>query len=456
MWFRSTVWSGDFVRALVVCAAFLLPLNTAAAASCSGLKAELRRLESGSASSSPAARKWTTARSQQQKAITAAERDARYLGCASAATPNCQSLNGKIRRMKANLSAIERQLAKAGGGSSGNAKRLRQVRSQLAGQNCNAPASARQAQAEQTGDQDKPRSLLSRLFNPRSQPEQRSKATVDLASARSGDREIAAVRAQKNSGASRVRLPSGGTFRTLCVRTCDGYFFPLSFSAGKDQFGYDEARCSEICPAAQTELYVYRNPGGDQSQMISLAGALYSEQPYADRYKSEFVEGCSCRPTRQSRMRSDWTELTSGSGDRVFFADISAGLPRRTLQPPRGGTFEDNADTPSPLSRPPLRRAQLPSHEDPDTLINLEKGFDVTVPLHQAAVRLSPDQDRPTGPSVTVNGLPLLSVRALAGDGAAMDSPLAPVFKSNDTGFRPAPGEKASVRVVGPEYFVAQ
>ncbi|MDN3718862.1 DUF2865 domain-containing protein [Roseibium salinum] len=85
------------------------------------------------------------------------------------------------------------------------------------------------------------------------------------------------------------------------MRTCDGYFFPLSFSTGKNHLPYDEARCSEICPAAPTELYVYRNPGGDRSQMISLAGKLYSEQPFANRYKAEFVQGCSCRAAQQSK-----------------------------------------------------------------------------------------------------------------------------------------------------------
>ncbi|PVB63349.1 DUF2865 domain-containing protein [Labrenzia sp. 011] len=449
MWLRSTARSDDFVRALLVCAAFLLPVNTAAAASCSALKAELGRLDSGS---SPAASKWTTARREQQKALAAAERDAGYFGCAAAATPKCKSLNSKIKRMRANLAAIDRQIAKAGRGSSGNSRRLRQVRAQLAAKNCNAPAASRQA----AGNDAKPRSLLSRLFNPQPRTEPRSSAKVNLASARTGDREIAAVRAGKKNAASRLRLPSGGTFRTLCVRTCDGYFFPLSFSTGKNQFAYDEARCSEICPAAQTELYVYRNPGGDQSQMISLAGSLYAEQPFAYRYKSEFVADCSCRPTRQSRAPSDWTELTSESGNRVFFSDISAGVPRKTLQPSLGGTFEDRAQTPSPLSRPPLQRSQLPPHEDPDTLINLEKGFDVTVPLHQEATHLSATRDRPAGPSGTINGLPLLSMRAGNGNGEDLASPLSPVFKSEDPGFRPAPGHKASVRVVGPEYFVAQ
>jgi|GEM_PF-875749 len=449
----SNAKSADFVRALIVCAAFVLPVHTAAAASCSSLKAELRRLESGSASQSPAAQKWSTAKHQQQKAINAAERDAGYFGCTSAGTPKCQALNGKIKRMKANLAAIERQLAKSSGGSSGTAKRLRQVRAQIARQKCDAPV-VREARSGSGTDQ--PRSLLQRLFNPQSQSQSRSKAQVELASAKTGDREIATVRSQQQAGVSRVRLPSGGTFRTLCVRTCDGYFFPLSFSAGKNQFAYDEARCTEICPAAETELYVYRNPGGDQSQMMSLAGELYSEKPFANRYKTEFVEGCSCRPTRQSRMRSKWSELNSGSADRIFFADISAGLPRRSLQPSRGGTFEEDTETPSPLSREPLHKNHLPPYEDPDTLANLEKGFDVTVPLDKAADKMEPEQDEVAGGSTTGDGLPLLSIRAQPGTEDPALASSSPVFKSGDRGFRPATEHNAHIRVVGPEYFVAQ
>jgi len=437
-------------RALAAGAAVLLCISGAEAATCSSLKAELQRLQNGSGSKSAAARKWETAKRQQQKALSAAERDAGYFGCAGAATAKCSSLNGKIKRMRSNLAAIERQLAKAGGASDSSG-RLRKVRAAIARQNCNAPAKPRQAEAQSRPDGDKPRSLLARLFNP--QPR------AEPAAATSGDQEIAAVRRRAREGSGGRRLPSGGTFRTLCVRTCDGYFFPVSFSTGKSQFANDEARCSEICPAAQTELYVYRNPGGDQAQMMSLAGDLYSEQPFAYRYKSEFVEGCSCRASRQSRLRSAWTEVGTGSGDRVFFSDISAGLPRNSLQPSRGGTFqdgdrEDDAAV-SPLARTPLAHAQLPRYEDPDTLFNLEKGFDVAARPGLAGKRIGQNGPAVAG-SPLRNGLPMLSLRGEpAGDDAEIAA-FAPVFGGGDDGFRDASDRTTPVRVVGPEYFVAQ
>ena len=446
---RETFRSFLVTRAFMAGAVLVLCAQAAEAASCSSLKSELRRLEASASAQSPAAKKWSTAKRQQQKALSAAERDAAHFGCASAASASCKSLNSKIKRMRKNLRAIERQLAKSSGGA-GNAKRIRQVRAAINKQNCNAPAQTRNAKNRAPDDADKPRSLLSRLFTPQSRAEP--------VAARSGDREIATVRKQSRSSASssRRRLPSGGTFRTLCVRTCDGYFFPLSYSTGKRQFANDEARCTEICPAAQTELYVYRNPGGDPSQMMSLAGELYSEQPFADRYKSEFVEGCSCRLNRSTQSRSAWTELGTGSAGRVSFSDISAGLPRRSLQPSRGSTYEEESQAASLLARAPLRRAQLPRYEDPDTLFNLEKGFDVTVQLDEAAARLNkPADDAGSGLGLR-DGLPVLSTRSAARQADTDIATFAPVFDDGDDGFRDASGRDVPVRVVGPEYFVSQ
>ena len=93
--------------------------------------------------------------------------------------------------------------------------------------------------------------------------------------------------------------PQGGsgvaTYRTVCVRMCDGYYFPVSFSTLPSHFPQDADACSSKC-AAPTELYYYPNPGGTIEQAV----ALKSQDPYtklkvAFRYRKEFVNGCSCK-----------------------------------------------------------------------------------------------------------------------------------------------------------------
>ena len=85
------------------------------------------------------------------------------------------------------------------------------------------------------------------------------------------------------------------TYRTLCVRLCDGYYFPVSFSTLPNHFERDAKVCESQC-AAPAELYYHQNPGGSVEQMMSFG----TQQPYtslktAFRYRKEFVNGCSCK-----------------------------------------------------------------------------------------------------------------------------------------------------------------
>jgi hypothetical protein len=85
------------------------------------------------------------------------------------------------------------------------------------------------------------------------------------------------------------------TYRTLCVRLCDGYYFPVSFSTLPNHFERDAHLCQSQC-AAPAELYYHQNPGGSVEQMLSFG----SQQPYtslkwAFRYRKEYVPGCSCK-----------------------------------------------------------------------------------------------------------------------------------------------------------------
>ncbi len=87
----------------------------------------------------------------------------------------------------------------------------------------------------------------------------------------------------------------GGTYRTLCVRMCDGYFVPMSFSTTRVNFMQDQVRCRATC-GDDARLFYHRNPGGNMEDAIDLSGRVYGRQPNAFRYRKALVEGCACRP----------------------------------------------------------------------------------------------------------------------------------------------------------------
>ncbi len=89
-------------------------------------------------------------------------------------------------------------------------------------------------------------------------------------------------------------IEAGYTYRTMCVRLCDGYYFPVSFSALPTKFTSDADVCQQRC-AAPTQLYVYRSPGGEVEQMITPTGEPYRDMKAAYQYRKKAVPGCSCR-----------------------------------------------------------------------------------------------------------------------------------------------------------------
>ncbi|MCF6199039.1 MAG: DUF2865 domain-containing protein [Hyphomicrobiaceae bacterium] len=94
------------------------------------------------------------------------------------------------------------------------------------------------------------------------------------------------------------------TYRTMCVRLCDGYYFPVSFSTLPSNFPTDTDVCQNKC-AAPAELYVYRNPGGEIEQMITPDGRPYDSIENAWRYRKEYIKGCSCKETEFSEADID-------------------------------------------------------------------------------------------------------------------------------------------------------
>jgi hypothetical protein len=85
-----------------------------------------------------------------------------------------------------------------------------------------------------------------------------------------------------------------GRYRSVCVRLCDGFYYPVSYSTYGSRLAQDAEACQANC-AAPAELYVYRNPGQEIEQAISLQGSAYMDLPVALRYRQEYVGGCSCK-----------------------------------------------------------------------------------------------------------------------------------------------------------------
>lgn len=100
--------------------------------------------------------------------------------------------------------------------------------------------------------------------------------------------------APKERSYSREEQFQFATHRTLCVRLCDGYYFPISFATTTNRFSTDEQVCQSRC-AAPARLFTHPNPGGTSEQMLAVDGTTYESMKNAWRFKKEFVKGCSCK-----------------------------------------------------------------------------------------------------------------------------------------------------------------
>ncbi len=69
---------------------------------------------------------------------------------------------------------------------------------------------------------------------------------------------------------------------------------PITSPTYSGHLAQEPTQCQSSC-AAPAELYVYRNPGQDMEQAISLNGVPYQDLPDAFKYKTTYVKGCSCK-----------------------------------------------------------------------------------------------------------------------------------------------------------------
>jgi hypothetical protein len=85
-------------------------------------------------------------------------------------------------------------------------------------------------------------------------------------------------------------IPGGST---VCVRLCDGFFWPVSQSTASTNVSRAAKQCEQACPG-RSRLFI-RNPGTEPAEMVDLQGQPYSKLENAFRHQREYVSDCTCR-----------------------------------------------------------------------------------------------------------------------------------------------------------------
>ena len=94
----------------------------------------------------------------------------------------------------------------------------------------------------------------------------------------------------------RLRTDPGAAYRTVCVRLCDGFYYPVNEAARPGSFLAEEKMCQSTC-SVPARLFYQRLPTGDDArEMVSLTGDRYADLPNAFRYRSEYLNACACGP----------------------------------------------------------------------------------------------------------------------------------------------------------------
>ena len=96
----------------------------------------------------------------------------------------------------------------------------------------------------------------------------------------------------------------------VCVRQCDGFFFPVDSAATQET-------CAGLCPNAAVSLY-HRPAGSDNiADAVSATGARYSALPAAFRNQTTRDSACSCRSGTAQNF-SLQRDATLRTGDAVM------------------------------------------------------------------------------------------------------------------------------------------
>ena len=233
---------------------------------CGQLRAQIAQADRGGRAAGAARR--------QMAELARAQATAQQLGCSGGLAsffgggdPRCAGLEQRVQQLQAYVGQIQQ-----GGGSRGNL---------VARFNAYCRGGQPQQQAAQ------PRGFFESLFGG---PQQEPRPQAPLPDMRPTDNG----QGQDDDGEPHAH--GGG--QAVCVRTCDGGFFPLGVSSHHDSDDLKQM-CGALCPGTETQVFT-RNPNAEISTAASLDGKPYMDMPNALKFSKTFVPDCSCKPANKS------------------------------------------------------------------------------------------------------------------------------------------------------------
>lgn len=226
---------------------------------------------------------YSSAISRQSLELRKARSDLRQLGCGggsitvygSSGGGECAAIAASISEMERNLQILEKKRSEASFVAGDRAVRTR-ILSEMSLNGCDTTASIEGAA---TDDRD---------------------ARSPGADGWDGERRRNTPTTFSNAAGAVMpgAAPSGGALRTVCVRTCDGGFFPVSSAASPIDFRRDQRACAAMCPQTETELFYQPLESPDSRDMVStVTGQPYSALPNAFAYQSRDLSmdsSCGC------------------------------------------------------------------------------------------------------------------------------------------------------------------
>lgn len=90
-------------------------------------------------------------------------------------------------------------------------------------------------------------------------------------------------------------VDSAGGSRTICVRTCDGFYFPINGYASQSRLQLDQDICRASCPTAETRLFVQGVEANVDTATAVDDGTPYTALPNAFKYRTAIDATCACR-----------------------------------------------------------------------------------------------------------------------------------------------------------------